>query len=317
MTVARLRNLLLTVTAGIGGLCLLVAAACAVFGLRPLVFESGSMSPAIPAGSVALARQTPAAGLHQGDVVSVIAANGVRVTHRIVAMDQAGPERLLTLQGDANSVPDREVYRVSQADRVITDVPWLGYLVNFLQGRSGLLLLGAAGAALLYIAFRPSPSPVRGRRRAARIALPVGSLALLAAQVTPTMAWFTDDGSATTGALATHTVVSPASASCSGALLTGTVSWPADARYDYEVILRRVSTSQVISTTQVTGSNASISYTGLTSFGSPVGLGTFDYQVEIRSYLANATTWRAATTRNYQYLRLVVVIVGATVSCTT
>lgn len=317
MILGRLRRVLLTLTATVGGLCILGALACAVFGMRPLVFESGSMSPAIPAGSVALARNVDAAALDTGDVVSVIAASGVRVTHRIVAIDSNGPSRLLTLQGDANNVPDREVYRVTHADRVVADVPWLGYAIAFLQSGPGLVLLGIGIAVMLYVAFRPASRAPTGRRRAVRAALPVGALMLIATPITPTMAWFTDPGTVATGTAASHTVVSPASAACSGALLSGTVSWPADARYDYEVILRRVSNGALVSTTQVTGSNASVTYTGLTSFGLAVGAGTVDFQVEIRSYLATATTWRAVSVRTYQSLRVLAVVIGSTVSCTT
>ncbi len=316
MILRRARSIALTVAATVGSLCLLVAAVCVLAGLRPLVFQSGSMSPAIPAGSVALARSVTASDVARGDVVSVIAANGVRVTHRVVALDAVGQERLLTLQGDANNVPDREVYRVRQVDRVVAHAPYAGYAVAFLQGRLGLLLLGGLAAALLFTAFRPAPRPA-GRRRAARGAVPVVAAAAIVASAAPTMAWFTDAGTISTGALGTHTVLAPASASCSSALLTATIQWPADSRYDYEVVLRRISTGSVVSTTQVTGANSSITYSGLASFGLLVGAGTVDFQVEITSYLANATTWRAAGPRTYTAVRVFAIAIGATATCTT
>ncbi len=312
MSLTRLRNAVLTCTAAVGALCLLVAAVCAVFGLRPLVFQSGSMGPTIPSGSVALASTVPADQLEKGDVVSVFAANGVRVTHRIVTVTQAGGAAQLTLQGDANRTPDREVYTVTEADRVTVHVPWVGYAVDAMRTGPGLFVLGALALLMVLFVVRP----VRGGAVVA-VALLGGALAVGGGRPAPTMAWFTDTGSVATSSLATHTVLAPASASCSSAALAATVQWPADSRYDYEVVLRRISNGTVVSTTQVTGSSSSITYSGLASFGLVVGAGTVDFQVEIRSYLANTPAWRSSGIRTYQSLRVLAILVGATVSCTT
>src|SRR5690606_38613507 len=106
--VSRLRTFTLTAGAVVGTVCLVLALASVLFDIRFLVFRSGSMGPEIPAGSVALARPVAAAELADGDVVSVIASNGVRVTHRIVSITGDGAERVLTLRGDANTTPDAE-----------------------------------------------------------------------------------------------------------------------------------------------------------------------------------------------------------------
>ena len=134
--------------------------------------------------------------------------------------------------------------------------------------------------------------------------------------VQTTLASFTDDASLTTGSFAAHTVQPPASASCSDGLLTATVSWPGDPRYDYEVVLRRVSTGNVVSTRQVTGSGASTTYLGLVDFGLVVGIFNIDFQVEIRSKLVTATTWVSSTVRT-KNIRVVGLILGVTVSCST
>ena len=313
MNLTRLRNAVLTCTATVGALCLVAAAVCAVFGLRPLVFQSGSMGPTIPTGSVALASTVPAAQLEKGDVVSVFAANGVRVTHRIIELNRAGQQAQLTLQGDANSTPDREVYTVTEADRVLVHVPWVGYAVDAMRTGPGLFVLGALALLMVLFVVRPA----RGAVVVAVAVLGGSALALGGGRPAPTMAWFTDAGSVTTASLATHTVVAPASASCSSAALAATVQWPVDSRYDYEVVLRRISNGTVVSTTQVTGSSSSITYSGLASFGLVVGAGTVDFQVEIRSYLANTPAWKSSGTRTYQSLRVLAILVGATVSCTT
>ena len=112
----------LTVAAVLGGLSLVTALVLAVAGMTPLVFTSGSMGPAIPTGSLALARSVPVDELVVGDVVSVRDARGTRVTHRVVAVDDAG----LTLRGDANPTADAGTYDVAVADRVLLSVPHAG-----------------------------------------------------------------------------------------------------------------------------------------------------------------------------------------------
>ena len=53
-------SVMLTAAAAIGTACLLVTVVAPLAGVRPLIFLSGSMSPTIPAGSLALARTVDA-----------------------------------------------------------------------------------------------------------------------------------------------------------------------------------------------------------------------------------------------------------------
>ena len=61
-------SLLLGLTATLGGLCLVWTLLTTVGGLTPLVVLSGSMSPSIETGALAVSREVPAAaqrvGLH-------------------------------------------------------------------------------------------------------------------------------------------------------------------------------------------------------------------------------------------------------------
>ena len=74
----------LTLGAVLGVLCVTWAVCAIAFGLTPLVLVSGSMSPAIEVGDLAVARAVPAERVVEGDVVSVRSPEGVRVTHRVV-----------------------------------------------------------------------------------------------------------------------------------------------------------------------------------------------------------------------------------------
>ncbi len=107
-----------------------LALAAVLFGITPLVFRSGSMTPAITSGSLALAREVPAEQVEPGAVVSVIADNGNRITHRVVSVDAgAGNSTSLVLKGDANAEPDAAPYVVTGVGLVLVDVPYLGYAV--------------------------------------------------------------------------------------------------------------------------------------------------------------------------------------------
>lgn len=141
--------------AALGVMCLLWALVVAVFGLVPLVFTSDSMSPQISAGDLAFAKSVPARDLAVGDVVSVENSRGVRITHRIVTIEDAEQGAALTLQGDANENPDDETYLVASADRVLFSVPKAGYVVSAVSSPWGMFAGGIIVAVVLVMAFRP------------------------------------------------------------------------------------------------------------------------------------------------------------------
>lgn len=155
-----LRQTLLTTGAIIGALCILTTAAAALFGLRPLVFESGSMSPTIATGDLAIAREVDASSLQRGQVVSVPTGSDTRVTHRVVSVEHHGDQAVLRLRGDANDVADATPYVVDHADRVLFHLPKVGYVVNWLSGPAGLFVLGLYAAFLLSVLLRrPAAAP--------------------------------------------------------------------------------------------------------------------------------------------------------------
>jgi hypothetical protein len=255
----------------------------------------------------------PASEVHRGDVVSVRDAAGTRVTHRVVSVATQGEQRQLTLKGDANAHPDAEAYNVTEAQRVFLHVPRLGYVVGWLTGPIGLFLLGLYAALLLSVVFRREPPgngrpSSRARRRAsgrrtaprrrtrvhAALAVAVTALAVLV----PAPGWsapWTDDVTISGTTLTAHLVAAPDSTTCSVSSPNATIAWPEkDARYDYEAVLKRADNS-VVSTRQVTGAAVSQTYTATGDFGfGLLALGTYDFTVEIRSYLAATPAWRGA-----------------------
>lgn len=112
------------------------------FGHRFLVVTSGSMSPAFGAGSVVAVRATDPAELAEGDVITYRdpVESQLTITHRIVAVDRENMEFIT--RGDANNTDDPvPVAAENIVGRVALAIPAAGYVLNFVQTRTGLLLL--------------------------------------------------------------------------------------------------------------------------------------------------------------------------------
>jgi signal peptidase I len=248
------------------GLVCLTAAALAVFaGVTPLIFRSGSMSPGIPTGALALAETVPASEVAVGDVVSVPRADGVRVTHRVVETDDAGgAARSLVLKGDANPVTDPDPVVVAEADRVFWSTPRLGEWVDQAMAPGWVFVVGTLFGMLAMIGFRrplaeelaatataddstsadeveaeearagprDGPRHAAGRHRTSGVAVLSGVVVLaVAASLTvappePTLAAFADTAKAS-GTTTTGRLVPASSLTCSGggALGSPTLTW--------------------------------------------------------------------------------------------
>lgn len=166
-TIDRAVGVVLTATAVLGALCIVATAGSLVLDLKPLVFTSGSMAPDIETGALGLARTVDARDVVEGDVVSVVGRDGARVTHRVVSVQTPTRETSLVLKGDANAVPDAESYRVTSVDRVVADVPRLGYVAAWFSGRGGIVLAGAVVVLSLLVLMPRAPVRVRGGARRA------------------------------------------------------------------------------------------------------------------------------------------------------
>lgn len=155
------QEILLTLGAILGVICILATLSAVFFGVTPLIFRSGSMAPAISTGALALAQEVPGADIRVGDVVSAVNPQGTRVTHRVEGVaDVGGGSYALTMRGDANKVADPEDYIVTNADRVIWHLDGLGFVIQEVQKPPYVFALGGLAGALLIFSVRT--------RRAAR-----------------------------------------------------------------------------------------------------------------------------------------------------
>lgn len=113
-----------------------------VGGMKVKVVKSGSMEPSIKTGSIVLIK--PSLSYKLNDVVTFGADTKTQVptTHRIVSVTGEGNRKFFTTKGDANDgedpvqVRDRDII-----GKVILDIPYAGFLLDFAKRPIGFALL--------------------------------------------------------------------------------------------------------------------------------------------------------------------------------
>lgn len=162
---AALHEVLLTIAAVAGGIAIVLAVLGFTFNLSLVMFQSGSMAPTIPSGSVALVTEIPAGSAEVGDIVTVDRPGQLSVTHRVAAIEPAESGLyLLTLRGDANAADDPLRYKVSEVGKVMGSLPGLAPAIAWLSHPLTLATLTLMTAALVVWAFWPSRLQIEGAR---------------------------------------------------------------------------------------------------------------------------------------------------------
>lgn len=159
-----LADVLLWVAAAAGAVCIVLVILAVTAQITLILFRTGSMSPTIPAGSVAVVQRVAAAEVEVGDVVTVDRQGQLPVTHRVTSVQPGATvsERLLTLRGDANAADDPFPYPVTSVRTVLFSVPGVAAVVVALGDPVVLGALTVAATTLVVWAFWP-----RTPRRAA------------------------------------------------------------------------------------------------------------------------------------------------------
>lgn len=144
------------VGAGIGNLlaaggvvCVVLVILAVSMNITLIMFKTGSMSPTIPTGSVAVVKEISAEQIEIGDVVTVDRPGELPVTHRVVELyPQGGGEALIRMKGDANPDVDPGMYRVTTVREVLWSVPELAKVIVWFGNPlalGGISLLAALG----------------------------------------------------------------------------------------------------------------------------------------------------------------------------
>lgn len=117
--------------------------------------QSGSMTPAVPAGSLVISK--PADGYYVGDVI-VFKAEKDRLiknpksttTHRVFEVKETGVGTEYVTKGDANNAPDSQIVAKELVlGKTIFSIPLLGYPVSFAKTREGLIILIVIPATMI------------------------------------------------------------------------------------------------------------------------------------------------------------------------
>ncbi len=115
-----------------------------LFGIHPLIVQSGSMEPAYPRGSMLYVRGTEASELTEGTAVTFhLEDEETLVTHRIIRIDTEKEE--IYTKGDANVLED---VAATPFEKIVGIpffcIPHLGQLAGYLSsmaGKAGVIML--------------------------------------------------------------------------------------------------------------------------------------------------------------------------------
>lgn len=162
--------------AALGGLvCIVLVMLAFFFNITLIMFKTGSMSPTIPTGSLAVVREIPASEIKVGDVLTVDRSGKLPVTHRVTSVSGEGDTRTITMKGDANETEDPTPYVVNDARKVLVSVPGLAKVVVWFSNPLVLGGITVAASVLVTWAFWPRTPRDAGRGRGSEPADSSGS----------------------------------------------------------------------------------------------------------------------------------------------
>lgn len=154
---ARIEDALLTVLAILGVICIAATIAAFALNISLIMFKTGSMSPTIPTGSLAVVKQIPASEIRVGDITTVSRGEGqLPVTHRVVSVTAvAGDTYAIEMKGDANDSPDSRPYEVTEVKKVLWHAPGLAYVVSTVSQPIYMAGITVAASLLVIWSFWP------------------------------------------------------------------------------------------------------------------------------------------------------------------
>lgn len=128
-------------------------------GFKIFAVLSGSMEPEFMTGSVIYVREVDPDELKEKDIITFEIAGGTVATHRIIELvpDEENPEIIrFRTKGDNNDVEDGGLIDKSQIiGSPVFDIPYLGYLAEYIQNPPGQMYAIAGGAFLLLLVLIP------------------------------------------------------------------------------------------------------------------------------------------------------------------
>ena len=130
-----------------------------LFGMQTYAVLSGSMEPAYPTGALLYVRKMDPADIQPGQVITFLLDEHTVATHRVVEVipdpEEAGIYRYRT-KGDANEAADAGLVHCRNVlGTPVVCVPYLGYVITWIQNPPGTYIAISAAAVLLLLVFLP------------------------------------------------------------------------------------------------------------------------------------------------------------------
>lgn len=132
---------------------------------KVMIVQSGSMQPEIRMGSIVVVK--PADDYKIGEVITFqIGRNKEPITHRVYDIKVVGGEPRYITKGDANNAPDqREISKGEIIGKVLFNIPYLGYVIDFAQKPVGFsLIIVIPGAVIIFDEARKIYNEVKKKK---------------------------------------------------------------------------------------------------------------------------------------------------------
>lgn len=125
-----------------------------VAGFRMYIVLSGSMNPAFDTGSLVFVKPTSPDKIKDGDIITFKGFGDQEelVSHRVVSVNNTVQGITFTTKGDANDVIDPTPIPAQYlVGKIILAIPYLGYLMDFIKTKQGVLIFILIPAVLLLL----------------------------------------------------------------------------------------------------------------------------------------------------------------------
>lgn len=125
-----------------------------LFGYKLYYAASGSMTPTIPVGSLIIVKETDINGIQNSDIITFKGSGNTVVTHRVVEI--SNEKRSFTTRGDANNTNDPlPVISGNLIGKVVVHAAYIGYLLEFLKTKYGLVVSIAVITFMIILSLLP------------------------------------------------------------------------------------------------------------------------------------------------------------------
>ena len=114
------------------------------------IVQSGSMEPSIKVGSIVVVKPSDSYAVNDVITFGEDTREEIPTTHRIISERIEGGVALYTTKGDANSSVDPQEIREDEIiGKVLLDIPFLGFILDFARQPLGFVLIIGVPAALV------------------------------------------------------------------------------------------------------------------------------------------------------------------------